>query len=92
MSHGALNRHTMGNDWGGRPAANPAGAPRVSREAVLQAAAEAGVEVKRPKGAWSMWWVRRPDDVWRTLATTNFLACESLRALPRDTRNKPNVA
>lgn len=73
----------MGNDWGGRTAANPAGAPKVTREAVIKAAAVAGVEVKRQKGAWAMWWIRKPGDVWRTLASTNYLAHTSLLAMKR---------
>lgn len=72
------HRHTMGNDWGGRAAANPAGAPRVGRQEVVSAAAAAGVEVKRDRGGWTLWWVRRPGDVWRVLESTNFLARESL--------------
>lgn len=71
----------MGNDWGGRLAANPADAPKVSREAVIKVAAELGVEVKRQKGGWAMWWIRKPGDVWRTLASTNYLARTSLLAM-----------
>lgn len=79
-----MTRRTMGNDWGGRRAENPSDASRVSRAQVINAAAQAGVEVKRESGAWSMWWVLRPGDVWRTLASTNYQALHSL------TRTKSN--
>lgn len=36
---------------------------------------------KRESRGWSMWWVLRPGDVWRTLATTNYQALESLTRL-----------
>lgn len=76
----------MGNDYGGRKAENPAGVARVSRECVLSAAEAAGVKVKRESvrtgcasSAWSMWWVLRTGDVWRTLATTNHKAVQELQ-------------
>lgn len=68
----------MGQDWGGRCAANPKDAPRVTAEQVYEAAARAGVEVRRDKGGWSQWWIRRPGDVWRTAWSTNFLMLQAL--------------
>ena len=77
----SMRRRTMGNDWGGRKAENPGDAPRVTRAQVLGAAAAAGVQVRRESAGWSMWWVLRPGDVWRTLATTNF---EAMRQLTKE--------
>lgn len=74
-------RHTMGNDWGGRSAANPAGSPRVTAAQVHEAAKAAGVDVRREGSGWSMWWARKPGENWLTLATTNFLALQALAAL-----------
>lgn len=68
----------MGQDWGGRNAANPKDAPRVAAEQVYKAAAKAGVEVRRDQGGWSQWWIRRPGDVWRTGWSTNFLMLQAL--------------
>lgn len=77
----------MGNDYGGRKAENPAGVARVTKEQVLSAASAAGVLVKRESvragcasNAWSIWWVLRPGDVWRTLATTNYQAMRVLQS------------
>lgn len=88
MATKRMNRQTMGNDYGGRKAENPAGVSRVSREGVLSAAQTAGVQVKRESvrtgcvsAGWSMWWVLRPGDVWRTLATTNYQAAQELQKL-----------
>lgn len=80
-------RHTMGQDWGGRHASNPPGAPKVTRQQVLDAAKAAGVEVRRgviggtvesprfiPTAGWSSWFVLKPGDEWRTLADTNYHA------------------
>lgn len=81
-----MTRRTMGNDFGGRRAENPAGAARVSRDEVLALAQTTGVQVKRESvrtgcasTGWSMWWVLRPGDEWRTLATTNYMAAQELR-------------
>lgn len=82
----------MGNDWGGRHASNPKGAPKVSAAQVRAAAAEAGVEVRRgdyygepPKfyetTAWSMWWWKKPGGEWLTAATTNYLVLEMIKEL-----------
>lgn len=68
----------MGQDWGGRSAANPPGVPRVTAEQVRAYAEQVGVEVKRD-GGWSQWWIRVPGDVWRTGMTTNFLMLQLLR-------------
>ena len=85
-----LRRHSMGNDWGGRKPAIPGGTPRVHRDQVIAAADRAGVQVKRASpitglttAGWSMWWVLRPNDVWRTLATTNHQALKELEELAR---------
>ena len=87
MATKRMNRRTMGNDYGGRKAENPAGVARVTKEHVLSAASAAGVQVKRESvrtgcasDAWSMWWVQRPGDVWRTLATTNYQAVQALQS------------
>lgn len=79
MTTKRMTRHTMGNDYGGRKAVNPAGSPRVSVDQVYSAAQAAGVLVKRESAGWAMWWVQRPGDVWRTLATTNLLAVRELQ-------------
>lgn len=75
----AYTRHTMGQDWGGRSAANPKDAPKVTAVQVRAYAADAGVEVRRDPGGWSQWWIRRPGDVWRTGWTTNFLMLQGLK-------------
>lgn len=86
---GSYIRHTMGNDWGGRTRENPIGAKPVTKAQVEAAAEAAGVEVRRgdyrddgsfrpAAGSWSMWWVRRPGGVWRTLASTSYRAVEML--------------
>ncbi len=87
MATKRMNRRTMGNDYGGRKAENPAGATRVTKAQVLSAASAAGVQVKRESvrtgcasDGWSMWWVQRPGDVWRTLATTNYQAVQALHS------------
>lgn len=86
MATRRMNRRTMGNEYGGRKATNPAGVPRVSREDVLAVAQTAGVQVKGESvhtgcasAGWSIWWVQRPGDVWRTLATTNYIAVQELQ-------------
>ena len=88
MSTKRMKRQTMGNDYGGRKAENPDGVARVSREDVLSVAQTAGVQVKRESvrtgcvsAGWAMWWVLRPGDVWRTLATTNYRAVQELKKL-----------
>lgn len=88
MATKRMTRRTMGNDYGGRKAENPAGVLRVSREHVLSAAQTAGVQVKRESVrtgcasvGWAMWWVLRPGDVWRTLAATNYQAAQELQKL-----------
>lgn len=88
MATKRMNRRTMGNDFGGRKAENPVGAKRTSALEVRTAAVAAGVQVKReslitglPTSGWSMWLVLRPNDVWRTLATTNYQAVVALQKL-----------
>jgi hypothetical protein len=82
VHHGlGARRHTMGNDWGGRRAENPAGARRVSGKEVLACAQASGVEVRREGQGWSMWWYRRSGEPWRSLGTTNYRALEQLGRL-----------
>lgn len=73
------SRQTMGQDWGGRAAANPKDAPKVTAAQVRAYAQAAGVEVRRDTGGWSQWWIRRPGDVWRTGWPTNFLMLQALQ-------------
>lgn len=75
----AYRRHTMGQDGGGRCAANPPAAPRVTADQVRAYAAAAGIEVRRDTGGWSNWWTRRPGDVWRLSWSTNFLMLQALQ-------------
>ncbi len=75
--HRPMNRHTMGQDWGGRPPANPPGCDKVTGSEIRQLAELLGIPVKREGGGWSMWlgfW----DGAWWTLGTTNWIARESL--------------
>lgn len=81
MAARQMNRRTMGNDFGGRRAENPVGAPRVTSTDVKAAALIAGVQVKRESAGWCMWWILKPGDVWRTLAATNFQALRSLNQM-----------
>ena len=90
-------RHTMGQDWGGRNASNPAGVRRVSHKQVLDAAEKAGVEVRRGQysmvpgsdvfyhsKSWTMWWIKTEDRGWLTMADTNYLAIQHIENLGRD--------
>ena len=74
------NRHTMGQDWGGRRASNPAGIPRITARQVVKCAAEHGLVVKREGPGWSMWFVLRNGN-WITLGDTNYLAIQQLKRL-----------
>lgn len=77
---GRLNRHTMGNDWGGRGRANPPNAEKVSATDVRAYAAEHGFKVRREGPGWSMWFgCPVESNAWRTLGTTNYLALQELR-------------
>lgn len=71
------NRHTMGQDWGGRRALNPPNVPRVSYRDVLAYAESHNMEVKREGYIWAsgMWSGRiKGSSIWRTIGQTNYLA------------------
>lgn len=73
-----VKRATMGNDWGGRSADNPKGAPRVTKAAVLALAEKHGFEMRRGVG-WTVWELRpRGAKTWRTGYTTNYLMAAAL--------------
>lgn len=74
-----MSRQTMGQDWGGRSAANPKGAPRVSVAQVRAYAESVGVAVRRAGPGWSMWWYLAPNDVWRQGYSTNLLMLKYLQ-------------
>lgn len=71
------NRHTMGNDWGGRRALNPDNCRKVSGDEVRSLASMLAVRVKRD--GLGMWFHEK-DGQWITLGQTNFLALRQLRA------------
>jgi len=69
-------------DWGGRRKENPEGAPRVTRQDVLDRARELGLQVKRD-GLYGMSgrWLYLDGKAWRGLGNTNFRAVERMRAM-----------
>jgi hypothetical protein len=76
-------RHTMGQDWGGRRAANPSDAPRITREQVEQYAQSIGVEIEREgKGMW--WFINKDNGKRYTLGQTNYLALEYLKQMKQE--------
>jgi len=72
-----MNRHTMGQDWGGRRALNPTGCPKVSGSDVRAYAAAHGFEVKRE--GLGMWWFKSARHDWLTCGQTNYLALKHLK-------------
>jgi hypothetical protein len=74
------SRHTMGQDWGGRHATNPNGAPKVTRKDVLAFAERKGLTVKRDPGTYSTWWIHK-DGTRYTLGSTNWEAMQTLRRM-----------
>ncbi len=85
-----LNRHTMGQDWGGRRKANPENCPKVTHQMVLDLAKEKGIEVKRGDffgydrhfvgSDKAMWWAMFPNGEWRTIGMTNYLAWDFINS------------
>lgn len=74
-----LNRHTMGQDWGGRRGDNPPECPYVTGDQVRAYAKSIGVEVKRE--GLGMWF-RKIDEKWYTLGMTNYIALGQLFRFP----------
>ncbi|MCK9543662.1 MAG: hypothetical protein M0R03_16710 [Novosphingobium sp.] len=57
----SYNRHTMGQDWGGRYRLNPPGATKVTKQEVIKYAEENGLKALRDNGNFSMWWLLKSD-------------------------------
>jgi hypothetical protein len=87
----------MGNDWGGRRKENPERCPRVTRDDVIAFATEHGYKVQRAmvypgragffKSTQGPWWFHDGRQ-WLTAGSTNYLALETLRALPKRRRRR----
>jgi hypothetical protein len=74
-----MNRHTMGQDWGGRRRENPVDAPRVSRNDVLAAAAELAFTVRKSR-RFAGWEYHDADRGWCSAGSTNFLCVQFMRS------------
>jgi hypothetical protein len=73
-------RHTMGQDVAGSRRLNPEGVPKITRQQVLDRAAELNIRVKRDGdcGVRGMWWFLDSKCTWRSLGMTNYLALQCL--------------
>lgn len=78
------NRHTMGQDWGGRRPLNPTNVPRVTYKQVEAYAEKHNMEVRREGYVWAsgMWMGRlKGSNIWRTIGQTNYLALECMKEI-----------
>lgn len=76
------NRHTMGQDWGGRRPLNPPNAPKVTGNMLFQYAKEHNIKIKRDGYWWaSGMWMYCDNEKWFTAGQTNYLAMETLKRL-----------
>ena len=83
------NRHTMGQDWGGRRKSNPDNCPKITKKMVYDLASELGIEIRRGDYFHDLsfyhsdrgtWWIYNIEFKWVTMGDTNYWAyCNLLK-------------
>lgn len=92
------NRHTMGQDWGGRKPLNPLDCPKVTAKQVIAKAQDYGIEIFRGgffsdgssyPSSQGPWWYKDRQGNWLVLQNTNYLALTALEGLRPPTSELP---